>query len=226
MTISYNISALLNWICFNTQCVVGATQILPTTLWDLFFMDKEVWKDVVWYEWKYQVSNLWNVKSMKFGRYWGEWIMKQKIAIDGYKTVSLSNVKKKQMKVHRLMAIAFLPNPENKPQVNHKNGIKTYNILENLEWCTCRENIQHAFDNWLMPNHNWKNNHPSKWKFWKDSIRGKAILQYDLQWNFIREWWWGREAQRNTWARQNIISQCCLWKAKTAWGFIWKFKTI
>lgn len=107
----------------------------------------EIWKDVIGFESLYQVSNIGRVKSMSLKRGWiqqGERILAQSTTWDGYFRVGLTKGGKRyNYGVQRLVALAFIPNPENKPIVNHINGIKKDNRVENLEWVTERENSTH-----------------------------------------------------------------------------------
>ena len=112
---------------------------------------KETWKDIKGYEGFYQVSNIGNVKSLKrivnnSTTYGGkatvkERILKPKTDKDGYESVGLrKDGKVKHFRVHRLVATAFIPNPNSYPIVNHKDEVKNNNIVSNLEWCTVRYN--------------------------------------------------------------------------------------
>ena len=102
-------------------------------------MSKVIWKDIPNYEGIYSCSNFGEIKSK--GKY-----KKLSLDKDGYLRINLYN-KNNQNKyfVHRLVALTFIPNPNNYPQVNHKNGIKNDNRVENLEWCTAKMNVQHAY---------------------------------------------------------------------------------
>ena len=135
----------------------------------------------------------------------------------GYLKICLSNNGKyKFFQIHRLVAEAFIPNPENKPQVNHKNGIKTDNRVENLEWVTCKENIIHAFrvlGKKFPPRIQSGYKHP----------RAKIVLQIKDN-IIIAEYLSTREAHRKTNINQGHISECCLGKRNKAGKFQWRYK--
>lgn len=115
----------------------------------------EVWKDVEGYEGLYQISNKGRLRHLGSQRYPGVRIKTLRTNQDGYYRMQLSkHHKSKGRFIHRLVALAFIPNPENKPEVNHINGDKLDNRVENLEWCTNLENIRHAWKNGLVKGQN------------------------------------------------------------------------
>ena len=119
----------------------------------------EIWKDIPGYEGLYQVSSLGRVKGLKrtiYNSLKGDYLLEERLLKsgynkNGYESYVLSNSKsKKRMNIHRLVALAFIPNPDDKPCVNHINGIKSDSSIGNLEWCTYSENTKHAFKTGLM----------------------------------------------------------------------------
>lgn len=176
----------------------------------------EIWKDIEWYDWKYLVSNLGNVKSLNYNNTKIQKIRKITIWIKWYWYLWLWSWfwDKKTIKVHRLVAQTFIPNPENKDEINHKNWIKTDNRVDNLEWCTRSENQLHSYSTWL-----------NKKRYWSENSKSKKILQYNLDLIFIKEWDSTMDIERELWFYHWNISNCCRWKYKQSYWFIWKFKT-
>lgn len=180
----------------------------------------EEWKDIKDYEWLYQVSNMWRIKSLTWHsgnkHINREYIRKNKLNNKWYEEISLwHNNTRKHCLIHRLVAQAFIENPENKPQVNHINWIKTDNRLENLEWMTAKENIRHSFANWLQVIPKW----------WKHYL-SKKVNQYKLDWTFIKTWDSMIDIERKLKIFNTNISTCCRWKIKSAGWYTWKYFTI
>lgn len=132
----------------------------------------EIFKDVNGYEGIYQISNLGRLKSLSrrvscrnSTRLTKEKFLKPAIKDTGYLKFGLKKLGiEKQFVLHRLIAIAFIPNPLNLTQVNHKNGIKTDNRIDNLEWCTPSENLKHAYAEGLKISVKGSNHFKSKLK--------------------------------------------------------------
>ena len=164
----------------------------------------EVWKDIPGYEGDYQISSSGMVKSTKQGK---EKLIALSPMHRGYLQAHLSKDGKTAMlRVHRLVAKVFIPNPECKPEVNHINGDKTDNRVENLEWCTPSENVRHSYES---------GTHGTK---------AKPVLQYNLQGCFVREWESATEAERQTNIKHNNIAKVCKGKMKQTGGYIWRYK--
>lgn len=105
-------------------------------------MEHEIWKPVKGFEGLYEISNFGRIKSLNYRRTGKEKIMKPKKHRGGYLFVHLCrNGKYKRFYVHRLVGIAFIPNPEGLPEINHKNEDKTNNVVSNIEWCDRRYNL-------------------------------------------------------------------------------------
>ena len=179
----------------------------------------ELWKDVKSFEGLYQVSTLGRVRSLdkyidvkirnvdkvlKRGN-----ILKLTYNKNGYLKVFLcKNGKRTNFFVHRLVAEAFISNPNNLPCVNHKDEDKTNNYPYNLEWCTVKYNINYG-------------THTKR----SAEKHSKTVYQYDLEGNLIKEWDSTREAGRNGYEAKNI-SACCLGRRKTHKGYIWSYEEL
>lgn len=162
-------------------------------------MEKEIWKPIENYP-DYIVSNQGNVKSLKNNQ---ERLMKGSRDKDGYYFIGLyNNGIRKFYAIHKLVAEAFLPNTENKPCIDHINTDKNDNRVENLRWCTQKENL----------------NNPLSFK-----KRFRPVLQFDTEGNFINKWESIKDAQVGLNIISKNISCCCKQKVKLVGGYIWRY---
>ena len=152
---------------------------------------------------KYEVSNLGKVRNIKSGR-----VLKTSLNNNGYLRLWLcENNKRKHLYLHRIIATAFIDNPEEKPCVNHIDENKTNNDLSNLEWCTVREN----------------NIHGTRIKKVAEKCF-KKVIQLDLNDNVLNEFESMKQAEQETGVSRRNISSCCNGKRKSAGRFKWRKK--
>lgn len=189
----------------------------------------EIWKPIANTDNVYWVSNLGRVRSVDRIISYSDGRKELKegseiigcITRNGYRIVGLTVDKiRKYYTVHRLVAEAFIPNPENKPQINHKNGIRTDNRVENLEFCTQSENMKHSYR--VL---NRKPPRANLGKTGKDSFNSKIVLQIK-DGNIIAEFYGTCEASRITGIAQSQIVSVANNKKyfKSAGGYKWQWK--
>ena len=199
---------------------------------------EEVWKDIEGYDREYQISNLGNVRSLNYNRTGETRILKTRINKHGYVCINLGR-KRKGFKVHRLVAIAFIPNPDNKPCVDHINTIKTDNRVENLRWVTHEENANNplsrehkseAFKGEKHPmygrrgkdNPNFGKKHTEEFKQARrgeNNPHSKEIYCVELDRKFTTI----KQASEEFGLDNSAIVKCCKGKRKTCGGYSWMY---
>ena len=179
-------------------------------------MRTEIWKTAIYddvvYEGLYQVSNFGNIMSLNYRNTGRAELMNPWEDKDGYLKIGLrKNRKTDFILVHRLVAQTFLPNPDNYPQVNHKDENKANNRVENLEWCDGKYN------------HNYRTINQRISKANTNGKLSKPVLQLSLTGELIREYPSANECGRNGFERSGVI-RCCNGKQKTHKGFKFMYK--
>ena len=191
----------------------------------------EIWKTAIYkgeiYEGLYKVSNLGRILSLNYRNTGKAELMNPSDNGDGYFFVNLwKNKKRKLCYVHRLVAETFLPNPENKPCINHKiegeKGKKINMVIFNTDGSVNKEKTTIE---WVTPkeNNNYGTHNEKMRKTLTNGKLSKKVLQLSLSGELIREWPSTQECERNGFS-SGIISECCNGKRKTAYGFRWEYE--
>ena len=191
----------------------------------------EIWKDIRGYEGLYQISDFGRVKSLKRTttgkhiRKVPEKLIALNVNKDGYIQVNLwKDNKLKRYKTSQLVALNFIDNPNNKLTVNHKDGIKSNNNIENLEWMTIKENLRHAYDMQLKKPPSDYNKEMSRQYDIKH--KSKSVNQIDLKsGNIIKTWFSMSDVSRSLNISVSCISKCCTGKFKQTNGFRFEYAT-
>lgn len=184
-------------------------------------MDNEIWKNVPHYEGIYQVSSLGRIKSLDRFDGRNHWIkgtiISPSIGTNGYYGVHLfKDGKGKPFLLHRLIASAFLgENPD--LDVNHKDGNRTNNFIENLEWCTRSDNLNHSYKK--LGRHGVNKN-----RYGVLNKLSKPIDMFTLKGEYIRSFAGASEASRVMKIQQSEISKTAYGKRNQAGGYKWRYK--
>lgn len=187
---------------------------------------EEIWKDIEDYEGLYEVSSMGRIRSLdKFdsiGRYVKGKILQSILVKNGYMHITLcKGGEKHSFSIHRLVAEAFIPNPDNKPCIDHINTDRTDNRAENLRWVTYQENN----NNPLTKNKKCGENHPKPFKgiFGKEHPRSLPILQFTKEGGLIKIWDNTRSVEKETNISHSNICNVLKGKRDYAGGYKWKY---
>lgn len=182
----------------------------------LKYMNKEIWRDIPGWEGLYQVSTYGNVASLNYNHTGMRRLRIPRVGKGGYLYLDLhKNGVTKTMKIHRLVAITFIPNPNNLPQINHKDENKLNNNVENLEWCDASYNNRYG-------------SRPRKvldaYKRNGSSKAERPVVKIDNYGTIIEEYISISDAARKNGVRRETLRDCVLGRQHTCCGYVWRYK--